>query len=891
MTSKPVLPLVLSALFLAMPVLGQTTIRGTIRDAESGAPLVGANVVVEGTTDGAVSDPDGRFRLSIAGPLPVTLRFSYIGYSTDRREANGAETDFAIALEPRIVTSDAVVVSASRRTEKLTEAPAAISVLYARDLEAQTLTNPVEALRGTAGVDISEQGINNYTVTLRGRNLAFDTATHILIDNRHATTPGLAVTIFGRQALNPDDIERIEVIQGPGSALYGPGVDAGVIHFITKSPFDHPGTTVTVAGGSRSSLRMTGTHRGVAGTRLGYKLTGMYARATNWEYDPEDPDDAAFLGVFPDSVFSGVDGRFDRAIDGIEPETFSYGASGSLQYRFRGSTSLTADAGYTRYRGINRFGLGEVFNDFPEIYGQLRFAAGRLFAQAHYLHAANDERTFLYRTGRTLSFNNRQYELQLQHATDLPSLRTALVYGGEYRLVTSDTRRTINGMFEEDDETVVYGAYLQSQSELTPRLSLTLAGRLDRFDTIRQTFFSPRAGIVFRPDPSRSFRLTVNRAYAAPTGLSLFTDVAVADLADLEPGLTGDVQLVGGALPITFDGPRRTVPFFPGVEPWDGVGVPLGIAYAAALEALAGSLSEPALMLLESKAGVIDGFSAGITADVERGIGLPIRERNYLIKPRRTDMVEAGFTWVAPRIFVTASAYYTWKQDFESDIRVFGPLVVALTLGDDLAGAVSGAVSDAELQEAGLTRDGLESLFSEAGESMAAVGLIQPDQLPYDGRPKLVGTFVNYGSIDYAGLELSATALLTEQISVTAAVTHLGQVEFDDDDLGLSGTGERYALNLPQNSFGVRADFREGAAGWSASAAYRYKQAFEGDFGELFAGTVDAQNLVDASAGFAWPGGLALNVTAQNVFDTEYRSFVGLPKIGRLVLASVRYTF
>lgn len=893
-----ILFLVLAGMLTTTPVAGQAALRGTITDAETGDPLIGANIVVDGTVNGTTTGIDGTFELVLPHPLPLLLRVTYIGYAMAELEVSDAGSPLHIELEPRILSQGSIVVSASRRAEKITDAPAAVSVLFGRDLEGQTTASPAEILRNVVGVDVSEQGINSYTVTLRGRNLAFDTATRILIDNRHATTPGLAVTIFGREPLNPDDLERVEVIRGPGSALYGPGVDAGVIHFITKNPFDHPGTSVSVAGGGQSSYRVTGTHRGLAGPKLGYKVSAMYSRADNWAYDPNDPADAAILDVISDSIFSGVDGSLYDVIDGIDPETYSYSATGSVVYRFDPTTSLTAEAGYSWYKGINRFTLGEIFTNFPQIYGQLRLSRGSLFLQANYLNAANDERTFLYRTGRTLAFNNRKYQLQAQHAATVSSIGTSLTYGGDYQLVTTNTQGTINGMFEDDDETVQFGVYAQSQTDLTPRLSLTLAGRVDRFQTIEQTVFSPRAGLVFQPGPGHSIRLTFNRAFAAPTNLSLYTDVVVADLAEADPSFadlegSGDVRLVGGSVPITFDEAPVTVSFVPGVGSYDGMGMPLGVAYAVALEQISGDLPAALLQFLQSKADQITGFSAGIPFDVQEGVGT-IRERNYLLEPRQTDMVELGYTAVAPRFLFSASAYYTWVRTFESDVRIFSPLVIALNMGRDLPEAVDAVVSDAELSTLGIDRETLLSWFSEAGGALSEmpVGLVQPDQVPVTGRPQLVGSFVNYGKIEYMGVELSATALLTDRVSATANFTGLSQIDFMGKDLGLDETSQdRYALNVPQYSYGLKVDYGTGTEGLFASAAYRHKSAFDGDFGELFDGEINEQNIVDLAVGYGLSNGIRFNVTAQNVFDHRYRSFPGLPKIGRLVLASVRYSF
>ena len=91
-----------------------------------------------------------------------------------------------------------------------------------------------------------------------------------------------------------EDIERIEVLLGPASALYGPNSANGVLHVITKSPFTSQGTTLTLDGGERSIFRGAARHAGLIGTKAAYKLSGEYFTGTDWKYyDPGEP------GKFP----------------------------------------------------------------------------------------------------------------------------------------------------------------------------------------------------------------------------------------------------------------------------------------------------------------------------------------------------------------------------------------------------------------------------------------------------------------------------------------------------------------------------------------------------------------------------------------------------------------
>ena len=94
-----------------------------------------------------------------------------------------------------------------------------------------------------------------------------------LTDNRIARVPSLRLNAYNFIPVTNDDIERIELVLGPGSALYGPNSANGVMHIITRSPLDQQGTNVNVGLGERSVRRFSARHAGKIGEDLGYKLS------------------------------------------------------------------------------------------------------------------------------------------------------------------------------------------------------------------------------------------------------------------------------------------------------------------------------------------------------------------------------------------------------------------------------------------------------------------------------------------------------------------------------------------------------------------------------------------------------------------------------------------
>ena len=208
-------------LLLAMVALSsvswaQTELSGTVTD-DAGEPLIGANVTVKGTTQGAVTDLDGNFAFSTSAALPLTLVVSYTGYST-QEVAVSNNSPVQVQLLEGIFTEQ-VVVSASRKREKIQEAPASISVLSARKLEGTPQTDPVRNLVNVPGVQIQQQSAARINIEMRASSGLFGTSAFPIMDYRSLIGPGVGTFQSDQSGIMNIDLERIEVVRGPGSAL------------------------------------------------------------------------------------------------------------------------------------------------------------------------------------------------------------------------------------------------------------------------------------------------------------------------------------------------------------------------------------------------------------------------------------------------------------------------------------------------------------------------------------------------------------------------------------------------------------------------------------------------------------------------------------------------
>jgi iron complex outermembrane receptor protein len=559
----------------------QTGIEGTVLDATDRSPLVGANIAVrqEGMTDilrGTSTDPDGTYEVTGLQPGQYMVEFRFVGYQSQNLPVtveDGEVAELNVELQIQTSSLDQVVVSASRRQEKILDAPASISVLQPEEIQAEVAPSTIEILRATPGVDMAQTGIDRREVVLRGFNEAFSGATFVLTDYRQASVPSLGVNIHSIMPNMAIDVERIEVVRGPGSALYGPGVDSGVIHYFTKDPFNYPGTTISVSGGNRQFFGAQFRQAGTFSDRWGYKVTGQFARANDWQLDINDTPDAREIDqyrVYADvanpstgevntdaDAFSEFDitnrqfevGDFDG--DGVEDDIRlrreelyqKLNLNGLLQYQAGDQTTISVNGGYSRLTGVVQSGIGTLqAKGFGYSYGQVRVQSGGLFAQAFVNVNEGGPETYVYGGGNLVRDQGIQYNGQVQYDFDLTSASTQFIVGADTDITVPRTNSQIVGRNEDNDRIEEYGAYTQATTQLSEKFSTTLAARADYNNVVETVQFSPRAALVFKATPTNTFRGSYNRSFSSPGTNSLFLDVEAQR------------QTIGGPFDLVFQG-------------------------------------------------------------------------------------------------------------------------------------------------------------------------------------------------------------------------------------------------------------------------------------------------------------------------------------------------
>lgn len=943
-----------SGLFTAEVMAQTATVTGTVTDASDGLPLGGANVLLtsDGSTliSGAATDPDGNYRIADIAPGSYVLVARFVGYQEIAEQvtlAAGQELEIDFELGQSGFDLDAVVVTASRQAEKVLDAPASISVLSAQEIQQEVISNTVDALRNTTGVDMAQTGVDRREVVLRGFNNAFSGAAFVLTDYRQAAVPSLGVNLYSVMPNQSIDIEQVEIVRGPGSALYGAGVDAGVVHFITTDPFTTPGTTVMLMGGQRSLLGGQFRHAQVFGDKVALKVTGAYTQAEDWQLDPADPDDEEQLleSVMCDRDANGNVTDFDTCRN---DDYQKLNLNGSLYYRFNDRTTLTATGGFSSLTATVLSGIGTLQADgFGYSYGQLRLQSGPLFAQV-YVNRNEAGNSFVYANDFDgdgepdgVVDNSVQINAQAQYDFAMREDRQRFIVGIDLEALNPDTDGTIHGRNEDNNEVREYGAYVQSVTTVTDALDLTVALRGDYNNIVDQFQLSPRAAVVYKLTPAHSVRATYNRAFSSPGTNSLFLDINARTIP-LGGGQTLVIQGRGAVDGFSFDNFRsnRQIRFaLPGSHFRSDVplnAIPLQGIYEALVGGLAAAdpadlpapfnnLPPSQLAALVQALGSLTPFVQGTTPGI---IGFPLDDDSFRLVNEPTDIepleqttsqvFEVGYKGIfADRLLLAIDGYYVNKRNFVGPLLLESPATVAPNLGDDLSEVLAPVLQGAAQQDPtvqallnslGLTPETAAALIGSVASAQlgdSPVGFVQPDQ-QLTSDPNVVAGFLsyrNFGDLTYWGADVSLQFLLSARVNLFGNFSIVSDDFFDPDELDERGTDLSLALNAPTLKIKAGGSYSM-PSGLSANISGRYVEGFPVASGPYVGGLpapygtgeggVESYFLLDLGATYDFNRtipGLELGVQVQNVLGNEHREFLGAPELGRMALARLMYSF
>jgi iron complex outermembrane receptor protein len=384
------------------------------------------------------------------------------------------------------------VTSVSKKETRLGDAAAAITVITPEDLRRLGITNIPDALRLVPGFDVARIDAHHWAVSSRGFNQQFANLLLVLVDGRSVYTPTFGGVLWNMQDFVLADLERIEVIRGPGAALWGANAVNGVVNINTRRAGETQGAVVSATVGSEDRPSIEARYGGTAGESLSYRVYAKY-----FDRDGLRPTDSFGHSDDWSAGRAGFRAEWQPSTDRVvtlQGEYFSMdghaATAGTLlipPYRFVEIQDATAEA----YNVVSRF--TQSFSD-----------VSHLSVQAYYDSYVLDEES------------RDTADVQLEHRFAVGE-RHDWQWGLGYR-TTSDSLVLDESTFVSPKSRTesLYTAFLQDDITLVPKLlQLTLGAKLERHDYTGLEV-QPSVRMLWTPAEGRTLWAGASRAVSTP---------------------------------------------------------------------------------------------------------------------------------------------------------------------------------------------------------------------------------------------------------------------------------------------------------------------------------------------------------------------------------------
>ena len=824
---------------------GTATIRGTVTIAGEATPVAGVQISVLGTGLATVTSPAGKYVINRVPSGEITLVFRWLGYAPyERKVTITGDQTVDVALEPKPVSlGDITVTAASREPERLTEAPAAVTMIEPRVLQNTAPTGQAPlALAEAPGVDLVQSGVNDFNINARGFNSSLNRRVLTLLDGRD-----LAIAFLGSQEWNTlpvamDELAGLELVRGPGSALYGANAFAGVINMTTLSPRESQGGKLSISGGELESFKADGRYATVFGEgRFGFRINAGYSTNDTWTRSRTLVDRTALQQEYAEAV-EGTDiviGLMSapevRALSGQtcggttetcatlertpqgdrNPITALYG-SARLDYYLNNGGALTFEGGASQVENetlVTGIGRVQVVKGFKP-YGRVAYNTDRLNIFAYANNRKSQEPQFSLASGAPLEENSTIVHVEAQGNQHFGNGRARVIGGASFRQYNVDTEGTLMRPEDDDRSDQVYSAYGQLEYRLSDQLRLVGALRYDEGDLFDGQL-SPKGAIVYSPSQNHSFRFTVNRAFQTPNYSEFFLRAAAgapANFTALEAGLRA--SQLGAAL----------------------AGVPEGQLF--------------------SNSAAVPVFARG-NADltVEETLGWEVGWKGAL----------------GSRVFVTVDAYRNNIENFVTDLLpgvnpTFGAWTAPAAVPEQFRAALESTVR--------------AQLGASPATALAAAGLTRTE----DGNTAIVVSYTNEGDVDQTGVDIGIGVRVTDEVRLD------GTFSYFDFTVNSQRAGDQLLPNTPERKGTATLSYAGLRNGLDATVSLRSVASYDWAAG-VFVGRVPSSETVNLSAGYRVSQNLRVFAVGTNILDQQRFHLFGGSVIGRRVLAGITTIF
>ena len=583
-------------------------------------PLFGANIILKGTFMGSTSDFDGLYRIDNIEPGKYTLMISYIGYKSQEielyiskfedtdDEEEDTESSFSsklgideeeeieeidedisevlkapfheninFSLVEDALETEQVVVSASKKKEKLIDAPITIAVVSEQQIRKTAGGDLGSMLKTVRGVETYQVGMGRTALNVRGFMSAFNGRFVSLVDGANYMEPTFFIAYGNTLPFINEDIERLEVVFGPSSALYGPNAHNGLLNVITKHPKDSQGANVSFGGGSsnyQSFRARLATARGPLSMKfsveninvLDWKYTRTFGQDYNMDSDltyQSEHEEVIFWDFFDPSIpevwddING-DGQWDyvETIDVMDSdfERKLRNTKANLHFYYELSNNAEISFGHEHYfqSGYQPFDSGLNFIDYTMGSLWSKIIWKNFFGRIHWLRSSgteywNSDIAYLNVMRRGLSLEESVDKTKIQDFVQTDVLRgdfqqnftlkdIDFIVGADFSVYRPESGRDFlndrgpvselesvvlaDSVMGENIEIEEYGAYVQATLELPFRTKFVTAIRYDKH-SYYDARISPRFALQWNGLPGGNIRFSYNRAFQTPSVFNL----------------------------------------------------------------------------------------------------------------------------------------------------------------------------------------------------------------------------------------------------------------------------------------------------------------------------------------------------------------------------------
>ncbi|MCX6140845.1 MAG: TonB-dependent receptor [Candidatus Kapabacteria bacterium] len=824
----------------SMYAQGTGVITGKVTDAISNEKLNGLNVLLVGRTKVVTTRKDGSFIIESVPVGSQTVKIWGLGWLPQERTLQVVALDtveLTIRLDPTNRNMGEITVyAASRKGEKLTDAPAAVDVVTPMAIEQATVHGQTaKTLEHFAGIDVVQSGTNDFNVNARGFNNSINRRMLVLIDGRDPSTPLINLVEWNSLQTVLDDVSSIEAVHGPGSALYGPNAYNGVVNIRSNAPRDVLGTRVTLSAGEWETYRASLRHAGAIGD-LSYKLTLGASSAYNYSLQPRNQDATKPNNglEYPGLSYDVTDTArgYSRTLSDAAKHPFSVVGTLRLDYDLTPMSKLVAEGGYSASGNemyVNQTGR-LIVQHVEKPYARLAYQSERLNVQGLWQRRNTPDKQIVYNAlAASLETSDVDgVDAQYNNVIADANFRYIVGFQGEYQDVNSPLYNDTIGNYSKTGAPIVEGVGLTNpthmigrfmggyvQGEWKPVYNFTVVGAV-RVDgsNLFETQISPKLGLVFEPIKNQSFRLTYNRSFLRPS----YTDLNRKSPAGAPANLSNISRIVDSVTSQL-------------------VGKPV-------------------------TANLVFGASTS-----QWNLG------NQTLTPETAQSFEFGYKGsIDAKLFLTANVYFNQRAN-----------LISAPLGGitpDVYAPVKSNTGDAATD-----RIADSVMFAEVRKVKAGGVAVDPSRLAYyNGVSSLVIAPTNIAIVNEIGTELSATYFLTNELSINTNYAYI-DVKVQDNDVPT-------AKILPNTSrHRINAGIQYLKAGeYDGGIELRYVDGFKWIAG-LFEGNVPSYAVVNLNLGYYITKDLRASVNVFNLLDREHYEIFGGTILRRQVVGTVSYTF